>query len=210
MFARPLACTLPLCVLCIFFFVLLSSLHLRVHTLCECANHFQFYGLVGFSSSPFFIFGNFGRLFTLFFDLLFVPPKYFNAWFLALFLSITLCYFILFFDWITLYCRLLVAVVLFFHFFRTVLLGPHFYQCFAKYVVVAFYCCYLKFLIRFLSEIGFRWRHISFYMHLFLFLSPFDNDDDDDFFRLFFCYLCLCCVCRLSEQTFVISVFGMQ
>lgn len=57
----------PLWALRIFFFLfLLSSLHLRVHTLCECANHFQLYGLVGFSPSPFFIFGNFGRLFTLF------------------------------------------------------------------------------------------------------------------------------------------------
>lgn len=99
-------------------------------------------------------------------------------------------------------CRLLVVLPS----FVAVLLGLHFYQCIAKYAVVAFYCCYLKFLSSsFLSEIGFTWRHISFHMHcIFLPLSPlslcpFPLDNDDDLlsvhFLLILPLLVLCCVC---------------
>lgn len=93
------ACFLPLCTS----FLLIFSSFARTH--CECANHFRFYGLVRFSffSSHFFKISSF-PLYT--FSVSFFL-KCLN--FLPLFLSFTLCHFFLFFfDWITLYCRLLV------------------------------------------------------------------------------------------------------
>lgn len=74
------------------------------------------------------------------------------------------------------------------------------YQCIAKYAVVAFYCCYLKCLFCCLEWNRVRWRHIPFYLCVYL----------QFFFRLVFLlpetHPLRVCVCVCVGRSFVICI----